>query len=126
MPYAFINEIQYVPMDLYSKDFYNNRSEAIDKRLKEVRSGWSSDALLCFIVQNWEKHAHKRSLIVSDLIDGSQELIEIITCIGRECLAMLLERLAKNFKQFHSGLPDLFVWNAEKRKVCLILHFLSK
>lgn len=117
VPSAFINEIQYIPMDLYSEEFYKNRKIDIDQRLKEIRDGWSSDELCFFIVQIWENHSHKRSLIIQDLIEHPDELNQIVCCIGRECLAILLERLIKDFKQFYSGLPDLFVWNYGERKV---------
>lgn len=125
MQSAFINEIQYIPLDLYGEDFYKNRKSDIDERLVQLKIRWSSEVLLSFAVQNWGNHSHKRSLIVSDLIQDAEELTEIISCIGRERLAILLERLAKDFKQFHSGLPDLFVWNSAQKKV-LYLNFLCK
>lgn len=117
VPSAFINEIQYIPLDLYSEEFYKNRKSDIDQRLEEIRDGWSLDELFLFVMQNWENHSYKRSLIIQDLVEDSDELIQIVDCIGRECLAILLERLVKDFKQFHSGLPDLFLWNYGERKV---------
>lgn len=118
VPSAFINEIQYIPLDLYSEEFYKNRKSDIDQRLIEIRNGWDLDELFLFINQNWENHSHKRSLIVQDLVENADELIEIVRCIGRECLTTLLKRLVRDFKQFHSGLPDLFVWNIGEEKVC--------
>lgn len=117
VPSAFINEIQYIPSDLYGEDFYSNRKNSVDQRLAEIKATWPLDMLESSIRENWEKHAPKRSLIVNELVQNGEELIEIISCIGRECLALLLERLAKHFKQFHSGMPDLFVWSFEKKKV---------
>lgn len=125
VPSAFINEIQYIPLDLYSEDFYSNRKKHIDKRLAEIREVWASDALLFFAMQNWEMNSRKRSLIVSDLVESVDELIEIMSCIGRECLSSLLERLVKDYRQFHSGLPDLFVWDFKKKKVICIVLYLS-
>lgn len=117
VPSAFINEIQYIPLDLYGEEFYKNRKNEIDTRLIDIRDGWSLDELFLFIIKNWESHSHKRSLIASDLFESADELIQIVCCIGRVCLGKLLERLVKDFKQFHSGLPDLFVWNFAERKV---------
>lgn len=117
VPSAFINEIQYIPLDLYSEDFYKNRKSDIDRRLKEIRNGWSLNKLFTFVIHIWESHSHKRSLIAQNLVESVDEIIEIICCIRRDCLTTLLERLVKDFKQFHSGLPDLFVWNFEEKKV---------
>lgn len=117
VPSAFINEIQYIPLDFFTEDFYTNRKEHIDKRLSEIKSSWSIYALHCFAIGVWESCSNKRSFIVKELIRDAEELIEIITCIGRECLSSLLDRLIKDFRQYHSGLPDLFVWNFEEKKV---------
>lgn len=117
VPLAFISEIQYLPMDLYGEEFYLNRKSHVDKRLQEIKTGWSDEVFRQFIIDNWERHSHKKSLITKSVVNGSLQLLECALCIGRKCLADIMKRMVCNFRDCHSGLPDLFVWNAAQQKV---------
>lgn len=112
VPGMFINEIQYLPLDFYSSQFYKKRKSAIDQRLNNIESGWSNELLEEFIKQTWHLHAYKKSLM-SLLHFESQTFCDIVSCVERTKLKAILERMIKCFKMFHSGLPDLFMWNLD-------------
>lgn len=117
VPRTFINEIQSVPLDLLTEDFYENRKEHIDKRLRQIESDWTSEEMENFIVNNWNAHSHKKSMVMKNVVNDAEELIGIVRCIQRKSLSLSLRRLAVNFREHHSGLPDLFVWNLSQKKV---------
>ncbi|KAF5293920.1 hypothetical protein FQA39_LY13625 [Lamprigera yunnana] len=116
VPYAFINEIQYYPLDLMT-EFYDNRKEEISKRLSEIESNWSLSELSTFVDNIWSKHSKERSFINSEIVKEGNDLYNIILCIGRIRLRKILERLAINFHRYKAGLPDLFLWNVTE-KMC--------
>lgn len=117
MPFAFINEIQYLPLDFFSADFYINRKLEIDERLQEIQSKWSLKQLEYIIHKTWKKHSYEHSLLNTSVINNAQQLCDIILCIGREKLALILKRLIQNFRLYRSGVPDLFVWNYSNHTV---------
>lgn len=125
VPQTFINEIQSVPLDLFSSDFYENRKNHVEKRLQEIKIDWTDDELQLFIITNWNKHSHKKSLLIKSVVQDAKELIEIVSCIKREPLSLVLQRLAMNFGMHQSGLPDLFLWNFHQTKVsCDVIYLL--
>lgn len=117
VPSAFISEIQYVPTDFFTEDFYQNRKKAIDDRIEEIQLLLPEDKIKHLLRCNWEFHSHKKSFVIQNIVEDSAQLCEIYDCIGRSVLAQIFKRLATNFKQYHSGMPDLFVWNPDEKKV---------
>lgn len=117
IPSAFISEIQYAPTDLFTEDFYRNRQKAIDERIEEIETLLPEEKIKNLLVHNWELHSHKKSFAIRNIVEDTAQLCEIFDCIGRKVLAQICKRLAMNFGQYHSGMPDLFVWNANEKKV---------
>lgn len=117
IPSAFISEIQYAPTDLFTEDFYRNRQKAIDERIEEIETLLPEEKIINLLVHNWELHSHKKSFAIRNIVEDTAQLCEIFDCIGRKVLAQICKRLAMNFGQYHSGMPDLFVWNANEKKV---------
>lgn len=110
---VFLTELQYLPFDLYTSDFYKNREHVIQHRLKEIGGEWELSELRNFVEVMWERHSYKRSLITMSMLDADN-IMTIISCITRACLAKIFERLVRNLKEFSAGMPDLFVWNPRK------------
>lgn len=113
VPNTFITEIQSFPLDLFSTDFYTNRQEQIDKRLNDIRNKWNLKELWEFFLSKFSAKQAEISAVVSFTCDDEKIFEAIIRSIGKTILAAVFERLAKDYKQFHSGLPDLFLWNKE-------------
>lgn len=118
IPDVFVTEMQYLPFDLYTSDFYKNRQESIVKRLKDIESDWEINEMENFMKEIWEQHSYKRSLIVMSMLD-TDALIIIFQCIGRKRLGKIFHRLVKSLKDFSAGMPDLFVWNQQNLEVCI-------
>ncbi|KAF5274629.1 hypothetical protein FQR65_LT04329 [Abscondita terminalis] len=116
VPYAFISEIQYYPLDLHTKEFYTNRETEINRRLSEIESEWSTETLNKFVCDIWEKHSHEKSYIYSNIVNQPKDLEGIILCIGRVKLSKIMQRLVLDFRIYQSGLPDLFLWNTSNKK----------
>lgn len=116
VPGAFLSELQYVPLDFYSENFYKNRKCLIDFRFREISSFWTEEELRQFLTRMVDEHCSEQSL-VQNLELTIDDYFDAILCIGRDVLSKILERLVKNYRLFHSGMPDLFMWNPETRTV---------
>lgn len=45
---------------------------------------------------------------------------EIAICLSASKLSNILYCLAKNFRHFRKGLPDLLIWNAQKKTIKMV------
>ena len=111
IPDVFISKLQYLPLDFYYDDFYENRKNTICTRLDEIKTEWSLDYMETYIVDTWDNVSTKKSLISPFIVNDGEELYQIILCIGRAVVSDICKRLAENFRRHNSGMPDLFVWN---------------
>ncbi|CAH1975641.1 unnamed protein product [Acanthoscelides obtectus] len=117
VPASFISTLQYVPLDIYTTYFYQNRQKEIDSRIRKIRSSWSYFDLLKFARSKYTKHSHENSMcVIQNYISDPRQLDDLILCIGRNLLAGIFERLVKDIKQYKSGFPDLTVWNVKEQK----------
>lgn len=118
IPGTFVSKIQSVPLDMSSRYFYPNREEEIDKRLTEIESEWSDAKVMEFVKDNYEKHSHEYTVCEVGVTIKDIDFLQIIVeCIGRQVLAKIYKRLVKNFREYSSGLPDLLVWNVDRKVV---------
>lgn len=65
-----------------------------------------------------ERESEKQTCAVG--IDWSYEfddLVEIIQCFRGEALATICKVMAQEYQQRGGGIPDLFLWNPEKKEV---------
>ncbi|XP_044263727.1 fanconi-associated nuclease 1-like [Tribolium madens] len=112
---TFVSNLQNAPLDMYSPYFYKNRERWIQKRLDEIRDKWKNIELRTKLNQAWDLHSHESSLMQAE-VSKPVYIFDVIMCIGRPVVAKIFERLAKNFKIYHSGFPDLIVWNVDEGK----------
>ena len=119
---VFINSNQYLPLDFYSPSFYEHRKASIDQRLIDIASEWHFQQLLDFLSNSWNSNHLKRSILSSLNRFDVATLHEIVTCIDRTILSQIFKRLLSNFKSFHSGLPDLFIWFINEKKVIFSIY----
>lgn len=125
VPGTFISEVQFVPLDLGSKEFYTNRKHFIDIRLSNLEFDWTEEYLEQFFCDMWEKHNHEKSYVQNNLVTDGKDLFLIAMCMGRNKLRKIMERLISNFRDHRAGLPDLFMWNLIENTVsCIFFIFL--
>ncbi|KIM48589.1 hypothetical protein M413DRAFT_20952 [Hebeloma cylindrosporum] len=113
VPGAFETSFQSAPLDMFEETFYYARKELVDKRLAEIRDGRG--------IEIFQRHdgmyREKKTwcLCVSWDMCSSEDLHEILSCIGHESLAIICQLFCEDYRGRSSGGPDLFVWNSELR-----------
>ncbi|GLV39815.1 hypothetical protein CBL_08119 [Carabus blaptoides fortunei] len=120
VPYTYISELQSMPLDLCSGEFYKNRTVKIDARLKDIRENWSLDTLCLYVTKIYNLHTDELRSVQPYEFSDDTTLQMFVRCLGKNVLAAVCERLVKDYKQFRSGLPDLFLWNAKDLKCCFV------
>ncbi|KAJ3648874.1 hypothetical protein Zmor_020643 [Zophobas morio] len=114
---TFVSKVQSAPLDMYSSHFYKNRERRIKRRLSDIEHKWTEEIFRRRLFDRWTLHSHETSLCSLDaVVDKPERLYNAITCIGRDVLGKIFERLVKNFKYYRSGFPDLIVWNLPEKK----------
>ncbi|KAK9871870.1 hypothetical protein WA026_015117 [Henosepilachna vigintioctopunctata] len=117
VPNTFISKFQNAPLDMYTDFFYKNRKIEIDERMQDIAQNWSSEKIEKFLKENWDYHSQEETITNFNSVTTSfQELLRMVKCIDRKVLSDIFKRLVINFKIFHSGLPDLFLWNSDSNK----------
>lgn len=121
VPGTFLSDIQQIPLDMKSPYFYTNRKCLIDKRLQDISSQWDRNQILNFVKDSYNKHSFEAGICKVDSIipdNEAEHLLEtLVDCIGRELLSKIFVRLVKNVGAYRSGMPDLLIWNVDKKIV---------
>ncbi|CAH1278035.1 unnamed protein product [Diabrotica balteata] len=117
IPGTFLSKYQEVPLDMYTTDFYKNRKQLIDKRLKDIAEDWTYKEIIQNATEYWNKYSHISGLggPICETLD-IKFLNIIVDCIGRKILSKIYERLVKDIHQYRSEMPDLFLWNVDEKK----------
>ncbi len=102
-----------MPSDFFSSEFYKRREDMIENRLKEIRLGEPKEILKRSYNENCNKNA--RPIENWDLYD-LETLTKPFDVINKKAIAKILRRLITNFGQNRKGLPDLFLWKENTGK----------
>lgn len=111
---AFPSQMQDMPRDFFSKEFFARRKKLIEKRISELTKSRffglqqpdiEMELKLAFRKYkgkpcrpiNWDKYSTVDSFLIAVKALSSDQLLDV------------LYRLLKNFNQNRSGLPDLFI-----------------
>ncbi|XP_017769224.1 PREDICTED: fanconi-associated nuclease 1-like [Nicrophorus vespilloides] len=117
VPQTFVSEIQTLPLDFFTPDFYTNRKSAIDKRLQDIAENWTFNQLTEFMYEHLKLHSnHYTGLCSLEILSNTEIIFDAMVCLGRKALSMICGRLAISFKEHRSGMPDLFVWTRDTGK----------
>ena len=115
VPGAFINPFQAAPLDMYSRDFYRHRREALDARLAELARGQLAEALL----SAFDRYQGTTNAWVG-WRGGSRELLEsALGTIPREHWLAIWRRILFDPEANRNGCPDLIALDPG-RDYCLI------
>lgn len=117
VPNTYISLLQCIPLDLYSGEFYENRSEKINARLQDIRDTWNLDTLCQYVSEIYKLHTDELKSVHPHDFGDDTAFQMYVKCIGKNVLAAVCHQLAKDYKQFRSGLPDLFLWDTKEFKV---------
>jgi len=97
-----------MPHDFFSDDFYNRRKQIILNRINELNASDivaklvisydKNKGKICRPIENWNKYS-------------KDNLIEPFQYIDKKNILEICHRLLKNFNSYRSGLPDLLVYS---------------
>lgn len=99
---AFVNPYQRQPLDLYRKDFVENRKAIIKDRINEIRQC----GIYELVERNKIKSGLQNPLIVWELLDESW-LSLALDSMSNEQLVGLFEVLLDDIRAYRSGQPDV-------------------
>ncbi|KAL2740672.1 fanconi-associated nuclease 1-like isoform X1 [Vespula squamosa] len=119
IPGTFVTLYQTAPLDLFTKDFYKNRKETIDMKLKLLRS-FDSETFCNLVENNFISNSHFESMMHVKMFTNNN-IKEIVYCLGTENVIKICERLIHNYTLWKAGFPDLIVWNSNN-KSCKIIE----
>ncbi|CAE1251009.1 FAN1 [Acanthosepion pharaonis] len=115
VPDVFRCTFQTCPLDMMSSEFYTNRKKLVDDRLQQISLA-SIQELWDIMAVTWNTYFGVNCHINWNNWTSLEEIQGLVSCIGGEILAGILERYAKNPRQTRSGFPDLTLWNVETKQ----------
>lgn len=108
---AFHNKYQPFPLDLHFEEFYERRRGLIEEKLQLIRSVLGMEDLVGIVEEVWGREEKKLSIVNWGMFEGDLERLKgLMRAMGRGMIADFCERLARNYRQYCSGFPDLVVW----------------
>ncbi|KAG8217794.1 putative fanconi-associated nuclease 1 [Butyriboletus roseoflavus] len=112
IPGAFETPYQTAPLDIAEDSFYHARKDSMEKRLAAIEAGKGADLVRAVDAE----HRASGTWCVGVRWDlfSSQDLVDIVTCIGGKALSVICRVLCEHYTFGTSGGPDLFLWNTEK------------
>ncbi|KIK92306.1 hypothetical protein PAXRUDRAFT_830065 [Paxillus rubicundulus Ve08.2h10] len=112
VPGAFETAYQTAPLDIAEDSFYHSRKDLMEKRLSGIAAGEAVD-----LIQRVDSvHRPSGTWCVGVRWDlfSSDDLVDIVTCIGGKALSVICRVLCEDYAFRSSGGPDLFLWNPVK------------
>ncbi|GAM37943.1 human MTMR15 homolog [Talaromyces pinophilus] len=114
VPNVFQTPFQTCPLDLHTDAFYPSRASEINHRLVQLANGEAES----IIRRVHESEFPKQTCIVGvDWTYTLDDLVEIVQCFSGAALATVCKVMAQEYQQRGGGIPDLFLWNPEKKEV---------
>ncbi|CAK8681542.1 unnamed protein product [Clavelina lepadiformis] len=112
---VFRTPYQSHPLDYNTDEFYENRKEAIEKRLNEI-SQWECDGFNApeMIRDTWEANKDVNCAGMNwDRFSSAHQAVTLAQCMGGQLVAGILRIIARDPRHTRSGLPDLAVWKSD-------------
>lgn len=104
-------------MDLHTDSFYPTRASEINHRLVQISNGEAEE----IIREVYRNESEKQTCIIGvDWSFGLGDLVEIVQCFPGEALATVCKVMAQEYQQRGGGIPDLFLWNTERKEVMFV------
>ncbi|KAN0122250.1 VRR-NUC domain containing protein [Hyaloscypha variabilis] len=114
IPNVFQTAYQTCPLDLHTDAFFPSRASEINHRLVEIANGSAADIIRAVD----EREREKRTCIIGLNWDFElEDLLEIVSCFNGPALATVCKVMAQEYRVRGGGMPDLFLWDTEKREV---------
>lgn len=120
IPDVFRNSYQAFPLDLYTDSFYENRKDAIENRLQLLQDS-PPEILHDMMADVWNAHLGESAALVNwERFSSVQQAQGLVSCIGGPILSGICRKMSKDIRHSRGGLPDLVVWNVQKKMFKLV------
>ncbi|KAM4675607.1 fanconi-associated nuclease 1 [Discoglossus pictus] len=120
IPDVFRNSYQAFPLDLYTDHFFESRKDAIETRLQLLHES-STEELTQHVADVWEAHEGQAAALVSwERFSSLQQAQSLVSCFGGPFLSGVCKIMSKGIRHCKGGLPDLVVWNSQKKQYKLV------
>lgn len=120
IPDVFRNSYQASPLDLYTDSFYENRKDAIENRLQLLQDS-PTEILHDMVADVWNAHLGESAALVNwERFSSLQQAQGLVSCLGGPILSGICRKMSKDIRHSRGGLPDLVVWNVQKKMVKLV------
>ena len=114
LPGVFETPYQTAPLDLGEDTFAPARAETFEARLEAMSK---TKVALEFLRETDDREREKGTWAVGlNWEYDRQSLEELVQCIGGKALSGICRMLGEEYRHRASGVPDLIVWNFEKRE----------
>ncbi|XP_011305343.1 fanconi-associated nuclease 1-like [Fopius arisanus] len=121
VPGAFVSLFQDAPLDLFGSSFFENRREALSKKVENLEKLQNFSSVLEEMTIIYRDLSGLQSIMCS-IVDDPELFHEIITCLGKNGVLGICKRMVLGgYVNWRSGFPDLFVWN-EKSMKCKVVE----
>jgi Fanconi-associated nuclease 1 len=117
-PDVFRGPGQALPLDWDSDSFYQDRREAVEARLAELRQ-MSRVELAEEVADRAAKYQGVVSLVAWSHCSPAS-LAALASCLGPAALAAVLGRMVEDHRATRAGIPDLTVWHPGSGEVRLV------
>lgn len=114
IPNVFQTAYQTCPLDLHTDAFFPSRASEINHRLVEIANG-SAASIITTLHQR--EHETRTCIIGLSWDFELLDLLEIVSCFDGQALATVCKVMAQEYRVRGGGMPDLFLWDVEKREV---------
>ena len=114
IPNVFQTPYQTCPLDLHTDAFYPSRASEINHRLVEIANG-SAERLIREV--DGRERQNKTCVIGLNWDFELDDLLQIASCFDGTALATVCKVMAQEYRQRGGGMPDLFLWNPERKEV---------
>jgi fanconi-associated nuclease 1 len=114
IPNVFQTPYQTCPLDLHTDAFYPSRSSEINRRLVEIANG-NAERLIREV--DGRERQNKTCVIGLSWDFELNDLLQIVSCFDGTALATICKVMAQEYRQRGGGMPDLFLWNPERKQV---------
>jgi len=111
IPDSFYTKHQAYPLDLNFEDFFTRREGFFMDKLEIMRSRWTIEDALEVVEANWTNHLNVTSLVNWGAFGKIDVAKSLLRTLGLQITTSICERLAKGFRLYRSGFPDLTIWN---------------
>ncbi|KIJ16849.1 hypothetical protein PAXINDRAFT_98635 [Paxillus involutus ATCC 200175] len=112
VPGAFETAYQTAPLDIAEDSFYHSRKDLMEKRLSDIAAGEAVNLIRG--VDSMHRPSGTWCVGVRWDLFSSEDLVDIVTCIGGKALSVICRVLCEDYASRSSGGPDLFLWNPVK------------